>query len=211
VCRVVALSNRTVQLAARQTVRHGVARLASTIAAPAPVATALLLGVACYRSTSLTDGLLLGALVAACATFPATFYIEHVLLRGGRRRRYLSRRFERLAPLAIGCASVLTAALLVRTLEAPRDLQTVLLAMVIVLGLALVATPLNRISVHTAAITGCSVILQHLFGTIGLAVLPIVAIVAWSRVELGEHTIAQVVTGAALGAIGASAAYGFFS
>ncbi len=202
------LSNRWVLLAARQTVRHETARLASVIAAPAPVAGVLLLGVACYSSRSLAEGLALGALVAACATFPATFYIEHVLLRGRLRQRYLSRRSERLAPLAIGCASVLIAAALVRTLEASRDLQTVLLTMVFVLGLALGATPLNRISVHTAAITGASVVLQLLFGTIGVALLPIVGLVAWSRLELGEHTIAQVITGAVLGAIGASAAYG---
>jgi len=149
----------------------------------------------------------LGALVAACATFPATLYIEHVLLRGGVKQRYLSGRSERLVPLAVACASVVIASVLVRALEASRDLQAVLLTMLFVLGLTLIATPLNRVSVHMAAITGGSMVLQLLFGAIGVALLPIVAIVGWSRVELGEHTRAQVVTGAVLGVIGAMVAY----
>jgi len=205
--QVAALSNRCVQLAARQTVRHDVARLASNIAAPAPVASVLLLGVACYRSRSLVDGLALGVLVAACATVPATLWIEHMLRRGGLRHHYLWRRSQRMASLAIACASVFVATMLVRTLEAPRDLQTVLVTMFFVIVLALAATPVNRISVHMAAITGASLVLQLLFGTIGVAVVPIVAIVGWSRLELGEHTMAQVFSGAVLGAIGASAAY----
>jgi hypothetical protein len=168
----------------------------------------LLLGVACYSSGSLLEGLALGALVAACATLPATLYIEHVLRRNGFAQRSLSRRVDRVSALAIACLSVLLAAVLVRTLHTSNDLQTVLLTMLFVLALTLGATPLNRVSVHMAAITGGCVVLQLLFGTIGVALLPIVAIVAWSRLELGAHTLTQVVSGAVLGAIGASAAYG---
>ena len=200
-------SNHWVQLTARQIVRHDVARMISTVAAPAPAATVLLLGVACYTSRSLAAGLVLGVLGAACATLPTTLYIEHVLVRRGTRQRRLAGRSERLAPLAVACASVLLAMVLVRALEASRDLQTVLLTMFFVLGLTLVATPLNRVSVHVAAITGGSVVLQLLFGAIGVAVLPVVALVGWSRLELGEHTRAQVIIGAVLGVIGATMAY----
>jgi membrane-associated phospholipid phosphatase len=205
--QVAALSNRCVQLATRHTLRHDVARLASTTAAPAPVASVLLLGVACYSSRSLAEGLSLGVLAAACATVPATVWIEHVLRRGALRHNYLCHSSQRIAPLVIACASVFIASVLVRTLEAPRDLQTVLVTMFFVLVLALAATPVNKISVHMAAITGAGVVLQLLFGTIGLAMVPLVAIVGWSRLELGEHTVTQVISGGVLGAIGASAAY----
>jgi hypothetical protein len=197
-----------VELAARRTLRHDIARLASTIAAPAPVASALLLGIACYDSTSFIDGLVLGALLAACATVPATLYIEHALRRTRLRQRYLSRGSERLTPLAIACASVLLTTALGRSLDASRELQAVLLTMLFVLGLAFATTPLHRLSVHMAAITGGIVLLQLLFGSMSLALLPAAAIVGWSRLELAEHTPAQVVTGALVGAIGASAAYG---
>lgn len=205
--QVATLSNRCVQLAARHTLRNDVARLASTAAAPAPVASVLLLGVACYSSRSLAEGLALGVLAAACATLPTTVWIEHVLRRSALRHNYVCDSSQRIAPLAIGCASVVSASVLVRALQAPRDLQTVLVTMLFVLVLALAATPVNKISVHMAAITGAGVVLQLLFGTIGLAMLPLVAIVGWSRLELGEHTVAQVISGGVLGAIGASAAY----
>ena len=204
---IAGLSNRSVQLAVRQTVRHDIARLTSTFAAPAPVACALLLGVACSTARSLTDGVVLGALAGVCATVPATLYIERQLRRGGPRRQYLQRRSERLTPIAIACASVLLAGGLVRAVEPSRDLECVLLTMLFVLCLTLAATPISRVSVHMAAVTGTSVILQFLFGPIGVALLPVVAMVGWSRLELGEHTTAQVVTGAVLGAIGAIAAY----
>jgi hypothetical protein len=202
------VSNLPVQFAARQTVRHDIARLVSMLASPAPVAALLLLGVACHASRSLAEGLALGGLLAMCATCPTTLYIEHLLRRTGLRQHYLWRRSERLAPLAIACASVLTAILLVRALGGPAQLQTVLLTMLFVLGLTLAATPLQRISVHMAAFTGASVVLQLLFGSIGVVILPFVAIVGWSRLELRVHTPAQVVAGAIVGAIGASVAYG---
>jgi len=166
----------------------------------------LLVGVACYVSRSVVQGLALGALLATCAALPASLYIEHALRRDGLRRYSLPHRSERLVPLAIACASVVGAILLVQVLDAPRQLHTVLLTMLFVLGLTLAATPFQRISVHMAAVTGASVLLQLVFGSIGLAVLPVVAAVGWSRLELDEHTPAQVVAGAVAGAIGASVA-----
>jgi hypothetical protein len=198
---------RFVQLAARATVRRDLARLSSTLGAPAPVASALLLATACYTSKTLVAGVALGALLAVGATVPATLYIEYLVRRGERTQRYLSRSSERLAPLAIGCASVVMLVLLVRTLDASRELQTVLLTMLFTLALAVAATPLTRVSVHAAALIGTTVVLQLLFGSIGLAVLPIAAIVGWSRLELGEHTPQQVLSGGIVGVMGASAAY----
>jgi len=125
--------------------------------------------------------------------------------------RHLSRSSERLAPLVIGCVSVLLAALLVRTLDLSRELPTVLLTMLFVLGLALAVTPVSRISVHMAAVTGAIVVVQLLFGTIGAAFVPFIALVGWSRLELREHTPAQVVSGAVIGAIGATSAYGLLA
>jgi membrane-associated phospholipid phosphatase len=83
----------------------------------------------------------------------------------------------------------------------------VLITMLFVLGLTLAATPLYRISVHMVAITGASVLLQLVFGGIGVAALPVMVIVGWSRLELAEHSPTQVIAGALVGAIGASVAY----
>jgi len=198
---------RVVQLAARASVRRDLARLSSRLGAPAPVAGALLLAMACYSSKTQLGGLALGGLLAMVATLPTTMYIEHVLRRKGLMQRHLSRRSERLAPLAIACVSVLMLVVLVRTIDASRELQTVLLTMLFTLGLAFAATPVTRLSIHMAAIMGTIVVLQLQFGALGVALLPIAAIVGWSRLELGEHTLVQVVSGATVGVLGASAAY----
>jgi len=195
-------------LVAREPVRHHVAWLISSVAAPGPVAGALLLGVACYSTKTVAEGLALGTLLAACATVPPSVYIERVLVRKASRRRHLAQSSERLLPLAIGCVSVLLAGVVVGTLDVSRELPAVLHTMLFVLGLVLAATPLTRVSVHMAAVTGAIVILQLLFGAIGVALLPLIVLVGWSRLQLREHTPLQVVCGAVIGATGAGTAYG---
>lgn len=177
--------------------RRDLARATSTLGAPASIAAALLVGVACSSAKTQPEGLALGGMLAVCATVPTTLYL----------RRTMSTSSDRLAALAIGCASVLLPLLLLRALDAPRDLRTVLETMLVVLAFSLIATPLSRISIHMAASTGAMVILQLLFGTIGVALLPVAALIGWSRLELGEHTPAQVVAGAVIGALGACVAY----
>ena len=58
-----------------------------------------------------------------------------------------------------------------------------------------------KISLHTALATGLALVTGILYGWIaGVAIVPLV-LVGWARVELKEHSIAQVVAGALLAAI----------
>jgi membrane-associated phospholipid phosphatase len=50
-------------------------------------------------------------------------------------------------------------------------------------------------------------VLTILFGPAGVVAWPAVALVGWSRVRLRDHTTAQVVAGAAVGAATAAAVY----
>jgi membrane-associated phospholipid phosphatase len=55
-----------------------------------------------------------------------------------------------------------------------------------------------KISVHSAAAAGVATLIWSLIG----ATLPLLAgvvIIAWSRVRLRRHTVAQTIAGAALG------------
>jgi membrane-associated phospholipid phosphatase len=44
-------------------------------------------------------------------------------------------------------------------------------------------------------------VLTLVFGTALLAAWALVALIAWSRVQVGDHTLAQVLAGVALGVI----------
>lgn len=68
------------------------------------------------------------------------------------------------------------------------------------LGISTLVTLAWKISIHVAVVAGTVVILLLVFGAGFLALAPIVALVGWARVELGDHTSTQAVFGAVLGA-----------
>jgi membrane-associated phospholipid phosphatase len=58
-----------------------------------------------------------------------------------------------------------------------------------------------KISVHAAIAAGAATVLLLVFGLALLVVWPLVALIAWSRVQVGDHTPAQVLAGIALGIV----------
>jgi hypothetical protein len=179
--------------------------------APAPVAAMLVFTIACRSAATAGEGVAIGALTAACATLPPTLYIEHGVRRGDATRRRLARRKDRVIALAIGAASVLTTVMVLRLVEASCDLVALLLAMLFVLGLSLVVTVVWKVSIHMAALAGAVALIGLTFGTGWMPLVPVVALVGWSRIELGDHTPAQVLAGVVLGAVGATTAYDLVS
>jgi membrane-associated phospholipid phosphatase len=62
-------------------------------------------------------------------------------------------------------------------------------------------------SVHSAVAAGSVAILALVFGPLLLATAPLVALIGWSRVRLGDHTLAQVLVGAGVGAVVAASVF----
>jgi membrane-associated phospholipid phosphatase len=86
-------------------------------------------------------------------------------------------------------------------LDAPRQLVALVVAMLAGLAATLVVTLWWKLSLHTAAAGGTVAILALTFGPTLTLALPVVAVVAWSRVRLGDHTPAQTLASAALGGL----------
>ena len=55
-----------------------------------------------------------------------------------------------------------------------------------------------KISVHTAYVTASAVVTIILYGAIGLLALALAPLIAWARLKLNHHTVAQVSAGAVL-------------
>jgi membrane-associated phospholipid phosphatase len=72
--------------------------------------------------------------------------------------------------------------------------------------LALITTAW-KISIHCAVAAGSVTILALIYGPWLYLGYALVALTAWSRVELGDHTRAQVVAGWVLGAAAAVVSY----
>jgi membrane-associated phospholipid phosphatase len=56
-----------------------------------------------------------------------------------------------------------------------------------------------KISVHAAIAAGAATVLMLVLGPALLAAWPLVGVIAWSRVQVGDHTAGQVIAGVALG------------
>ncbi|OGO21950.1 MAG: hypothetical protein A2144_11725 [Chloroflexi bacterium RBG_16_50_9] len=72
------------------------------------------------------------------------------------------------------------------------------------LGAILVFMSINlvwKISLHTAFVAASVTILSIVFGAEGALMVVLIPLVAWARIELEHHSVAQVVTGALLAAL----------
>jgi hypothetical protein len=187
-------------------------RLARTLTeglAPAPVAGALLVLVAWHSAASALDALRWAVLAVLFAAVVPMAYI----LIGVRRRRLSDRhvgvRHERPLPLLIGVVSVVVGVGLLIQVGAPRELIALEAAMAVGLGSSLLVTLAWKISIHVAVVTGAIVILLLVFGPGALMLAPAVALVAWARIVLRDHTLGQTVAGAALGGAVAASVFSF--
>lgn len=176
------------------------ARWITNVLGPAPVVGALLIVIALHSSPTIVAAIGWSLLTIAFAVVVPFAY----LVRGVRRHRYtdihIRRREQRALPLLVGIGSVLIGLTLLLILGAPRELIALVSAMVAGLLLTLSVTVIWKISVHAAVWAGTVVILALAFGPAWLVMVAPAGLVGWARVKLGDHSIAQVIAGYALGA-----------
>jgi membrane-associated phospholipid phosphatase len=128
-----------------------------------------------------------------------------------RRRRlsdhHVGVREQRRLPLLVGILSVLLGIGVLVLGEAPRELVALVAAMAVGLAASLLVTLAWKISIHVAVVAGAVVILVLVFGPAALSLVPLVVLVGWARVVMQDHTPAQTLAGAALGALVAASVF----
>lgn len=176
------------------------ARAVTEVCAPAVLLSLLLVGVALGEG-----GWPAGVLPAVvCLVFVTggPFAALEVLSRSGRiSDHHVGNRAQRRPVFAGALVSVLAGTGLLALLGAGPQLAAVLWATLF--GLVLVgAVNLGwKLSAHAAVATFVVLAVVRFAGDGWLPLLLLVPLVCWSRVELGDHTTAQVVAGAAAGAL----------
>ncbi|MEU4728132.1 hypothetical protein [Streptomyces sp. NPDC023588] len=166
-------------------------------------ADALLIGWHTSRLPGIGWGLL-GCLFAA--VIPLAF-IKYGIRRGRWADRHVGQRRQRIVVMSFVTASVTTGGLLLWAFSAPRTMIALIAAMLVTLAALLAVTPAWKISVHAAVSSGSVAMLAMTYGPWALLACPVVAVVGWSRVELEDHTLAQVLAGTAVGGAVAAGAF----
>ncbi|MEU8460447.1 phosphatase PAP2 family protein [Streptomyces sp. NPDC029003] len=133
-------------------------------------------------------------------------------IRWGQRRgywgdRHVRRREDRLIVLPGVIVSVVVCLGGLALLGGPREVTALVVAMLATVVAILAVTTRWKISVHTAVAGGAVAVLALAYGPRPLAAYVLVALVGWSRVRLRDHTAAQAVAGAGLGAAVAGAVF----
>jgi membrane-associated phospholipid phosphatase len=152
-------------------------------------------------------GLAWGAVAGFFSGVLPTLFINRGVRRGHWADRYVGARGPRLVVLTFILASVAAGLALLAAFGAPGELTGYFGCMLGSVALLAAITTVWKISIHCAVAAGSVTILALLFGPRLLPAYLLVALTAWSRVKLEDHTAAQVIAGSLLGVAAAAVTY----
>jgi membrane-associated phospholipid phosphatase len=179
--------------------RLRLARLVGEVLSPPVVLAVLALVVAWHSSPTPAAAVLWGVVTAGFASVLPYVVILRGVRRGRLSDRNLGLREERVRFGVIAMASILVGLALLALSDAPAELVALLASIAVGVACGWVVTLWWKISVHAAIAAGAATVLTLVFGPALLVAWPLVALIAWSRVAVGDHTTAQVLAGIALG------------
>jgi membrane-associated phospholipid phosphatase len=175
------------------------ARLVGEVLSPPPILVALALVVAWASSPTPAMAVLWGAIAALFASVLPYGLILRGVHRGRLSDRNISLREQRVRFGGVALGSILLGLAVLAASDAPADMVALLASIAVGVACGWVITLWWKISVHAAIAAGAATVLTLVFGPALLAAWPLVALIAWSRVQVGDHTPAQVLAGVALG------------
>jgi membrane-associated phospholipid phosphatase len=152
-------------------------------------------------------GLAWGAVAAVFAGVLPTVFINRGIRDGRWADRNVGAKRPRLIVLSFIIASVAVGLALMVGLGAPTELSGYFGCMLGSIAVLAAITTVWKISIHCAVASGSVTILALLFGPWLVPAYLLVALTAWSRVAVKDHSAAQVIAGALLGAVAAVITY----
>jgi membrane-associated phospholipid phosphatase len=179
--------------------RSAGAQFVTEVFSPVYLAVGILLVVGAVSTRNPALGAGWGLLAALLAIVIPYGFLLHGVRQGRYSDRHVRIRQQRTVPLLIAGAGVIAALALLALLGAPRQLVALVIAMLAGQLVTLAITLAWKISVHTGVAAGVAAVLTLVFGPFLLLSWPAVALVAWARVQLHDHTLAQVIAGAVMG------------
>ena len=152
-------------------------------------------------------GLGWGLLAAFFAGVVPTVFINRGIRSGRWDDRNVGAKRPRLIVLTFITASLAAGLTLLVALGAPPELSGYFGCMLVSVAVLAAITTVWKISIHCAVACGSVTILGLMYGPRVIPGYALVALTAWSRVALKDHTTAQVIAGCVLGAAAAAVTY----
>jgi membrane-associated phospholipid phosphatase len=179
--------------------RLRVARLVGELLSPPLILVVLALVVAWDSSPTPGAAVVWGTIAAVFASVLPYALILRGVRRGRLADRNISVREQRIGFGIVAFSSILTGLAVLAAFGAPAEMVALLASVAVGVACGWAITLWWKISVHAAIAAGAATVLLLVYGPGLLVAWPLVALVAWSRVQVGDHTPAQVLAGVALG------------
>lgn len=128
-------------------------------------------------------------------------YVVWEVYRGNISDVHVPDREQRFRPFLVALAASTAVWIIFAWWPAPPMFRMLALANGLQTLVFFVITMRWKVSLHSAAAGGLTVLGLSAFSSTGLWLLLAVPLIAWARVRLHRHTLAQTVVGAALGAV----------
>jgi membrane-associated phospholipid phosphatase len=189
------------EMAQRLPRRLRVARLVGELLSPPPILVILALVVAWDTSPTPAMAVLWGGIAAVFASVLPYALILRGVRRGRLSDKNISLREQRIRFGVVAITSILIGLALLAAFDAPAEMVALQASIAVGVACGWVITLWWKISVHAAIAAGAATVLTLVFGTALLAAWALVALIAWSRVQVGDHTPAQVLAGVTLGVV----------
>lgn len=179
-----------------------VARVVTEVTGPANTVAVVVLSVAISSAPRTPSGVIMAILATVFAAVIPFGYVVWRVKSGRLTDHHISVRTERTIPIIVGLASVAVGLTLILIAGAPSQLLALFITGVAGMVVILLVTRRWKISVHLSTFAGAAVIGGFTFGlSVGILIGSCIPLVAWSRVELEDHTWPQVAAGTLAGLI----------
>ncbi|MEU5978470.1 hypothetical protein [Streptomyces sp. NPDC047315] len=158
------------------------------------------IGVGLAQDNPLTGVLWALEAIVFAAVIPVA-YIKYGMRTGMWADRHVGQVQRRKLLIPVIMASVGAGIGGMLAFDAPRAMLALVVAMLATLAVLLLPTALWKwkISVHTAVAGGALAMLALTWGPLLWLAYPLVGVIAWSRIALRDHTLAQTIAGTAAG------------
>jgi drug/metabolite transporter (DMT)-like permease len=182
---------------------HRTAALVSRYMAPQYVITLLLLVLGLTDPVSWRRGLVWVLVVGLPFVLIMLGVFRRALRRGHISDWHITDRRERLQPAIVAASLLFTAApmLILYLFGGPRWMLAAALSGFLLVVINLMITLLWKISQHVSGIALGATLATANLGLLAAPILLLIPLVAWARVKVGAHTVAQTVAGGLTGVL----------
>ena len=178
--------------------RKQIAKLVSNIINPFFMGVVLILSASFDGDLNTRESIKWALILIAFNVLPVFLFIVWLVRHNKLDGIFINIRKQRLKIYLLGSALVGVSCIILLCFEAPPMLLALFVAFFSVGVVFMCINNWWKVSVHTASTASVVAALLIIYGLRAIAFIMLVPLVAWARVELENHSLAQVVAGALL-------------